>query len=104
MDHEDFIHGQYESEPSSHVRAIRGKRKDQNDRGELDEDEIKKWMENFSVDPTALLNRGCTSREAASGRKRDIFRACREVMGALGMSVWTLLLLLYQCLRGRCQW
>ena len=41
------------------------------------------------------------SREAVSGRKRDMSRACRGGgMGALGMLVLTLLLLLYWCLTG----
>ena len=86
-------------------RATRVKRKDQNDRGALDEDEIKKRMKKFSVEPTALLKRGRMSREAARGRKRDRSRACRGAMGAMGAmgtSGWTLLLPLYWCRRGRC--
>jgi len=59
-------------------RAIRGKKKDTHDRGALDEDEIKKRMGRFGVDPTAMLERGRATREADRGRKRDRSRARGE--------------------------
>ena len=43
--------------------------------GALDEDEIKRRMGRLGVDPTVMLERGCTLREAERGRKRDRSRA-----------------------------
>ena len=45
-------------------REIMGKKKDQHNMGELDEDEIKKRIENVGVEPTYMLERGNTPREA----------------------------------------
>ena len=53
--------------------AIRGKRKDMHDRGALDKEEIKWRMGRFGVDPTAMLERGRTSRDAKRGSNRDRF-------------------------------
>ena len=39
------------------LQVIRGKRKDQHNRGALDKDEINKRMDKFGVDPTAMLKR-----------------------------------------------
>ena len=58
------------------TQSIRCKRKDQQDKGELDENEIKKRMEIFVVEPTVVLHRGRTSREAKRGRKRGSSRSC----------------------------
>ena len=58
--------------------AIKGKRKYMHDRGDLDEDNIKRRMGRLGVNPTAMLERGHTSWEAERGRKRDKSRAHRE--------------------------
>ena len=37
----------------------------------MDKDEVKSRMGRFGVNPTAMLKRGCTSREAERGGNRD---------------------------------
>ena len=64
--------------------AIRGKRKDMHNRGALDIEEIKRKMGRFGVDPTVMLERGRTSREAERGRKRDKYRDIIEQAVEMG--------------------
>ena len=83
-------------------RSIGGKSKYQYNRGELDKSKIKKRMEKFAVDPTAMLKRGGTLREADRGRNRDRSRACGGYMGAMGTLIWRLIMPLYCCPRRGC--
>ena len=57
-------------------QAIRGKSKDQHDRGALYKGNINKRMENFGVGPTAMIERVRTPRDTKRGRKEDTSRAC----------------------------
>ena len=56
-------------------RAIRGNRKYQYSRGELDKDDIKKRMENFGVEPTAMIERDVRQR-----RSRGEYRGIGTVL------------------------
>ena len=50
-------------------RAIRGRAKDRHDRGALDADEIKKKMDGYGVDTSAMIERG-RKRERSVDRRR----------------------------------
>ena len=58
------------------LHAIRGNRMVIYDRRALDEENIKRRMGRFRVDPTAMFERFRTSREADRVRKKDRSRAC----------------------------
>ena len=55
---------------------IRSKRKNQLDRGALKNDKIKKRIEMFGVEPTAMLERKRTSKEDKRVRTRDRSKSC----------------------------
>lgn len=52
-------------------RAIRGRAKDKHDRGALDADEIKKKMDGYGVDTSAMLERGRKRERSVDSRRRS---------------------------------
>eukprot|EP01083_Nonionella_stella_P121022 363363_1 len=52
-------------------RAIRGRAKDKHDRGALNADEIKKKMDEYGVDTSAMIERGRKRERSVDSRRRS---------------------------------